>query len=278
MNRTEFKKFFESYSKNVDNANKQSFWRLSDEIIKEVIKRNIPRNLTSRNLIMDAGGGTGRWICELSKVYRSNFVLYDLSEDMLEIARENIGKAGISNRVHVIQGDLMDIKGIKNNSIDHIVSIYSPISFVPDKESAIKELYRILKKEGKLLIMGHGGFNALFSKINNYFASPIELKKLEKESMVKWGQNIPKLHVFSKESMENLLKKTRFKIQTTYGIPVFVQPGQEDFDPQNKKISKISNTLQNPDFFKTVLKLEMKYNAIPTIANRGMNILSIGIK
>ena len=278
MNKKDFKKFFEPYSKNVDNANQQSFWKFSDKIIEEIIKIHIPKNLNSENIIMDAGGGTGRWIVNLSRKYKCNFILYDLSEDMLERANENINKAKINSRVKIIHGDLTDIKAVQSNSIDYIVSIYSPISFISDIKSAVNELYRILKRRGKLIIMGHGGFNAINSKINNYLAPATEIKKLEKEFMVKWGTNMPKLHVFSKETMEELLKGSGFKIKNTYGVPVFMQPGPEDFDPENKKISRISKALENSRFFETVFDLEMKYNSLPTIANRGMNILTVAIK
>ncbi len=276
MKQIEFENFFENYSKNVDNAQKVHFWKLSDSIIREIIKKNIPRN--SSGMIMDAGGGTGRWICELGQIYKSNFVLYDLSEDMLTKAKENIANAKISDRVQIIRGNLTDMNVIETESIDYIISIYSPISFVSAKELAVKELYRTLKKGGKLLIMGHGYFNAIFSKINNYLASPEELRKMEKEYLVKWGVDVPELNVFSKESMEALLKSIGFQIETTYGIPIFVQPGPEDFDPQNEKISRISSALQDPDFFDEILELEMKYNSLPTVVNRGVNILIIGIK
>jgi ubiquinone/menaquinone biosynthesis C-methylase UbiE len=278
MDEKEFKNFFESYAKNVDNANNQHFWKLSDEIIAEVIRKNIPQDLTPRNIILDAGGGTGRWICYLSKIYKSNFILYDLSSDMLKKAEVNIAQAQIGDRVRVVQGDMTNMADIKTSSIDHIVSIYSPISFIYNKETAANEMYRVLKKDGKLIIMGHGYFNAIYSKINNYLAPAEELDDLEKSHMVKWGEKVPRLNTFSKESMEKMLIDAGFEIITTYGIPVFIQPGPEDFDSKNKKISRVSTALQDPVFFRQIFDLEMKYNSLPTIINRGMNICSVGIK
>jgi len=279
MKESEFKSFFKPYSQNVDKANSLLFWKLSDELILEIIRRNIPLALTSKHTtILDAGGGTGRWICDLSKVYKSGFILYDLSEDMLKKARGNISKAGIGNRVRIIQGDLTDMSKIKSNSVDHIISIYSPISFIAKKKRAIKEMYRILRRNGKLIVMGHGYFNAINSKINNYLAPASELKSLEKTSMVKWGKQVPKLNTFSKESMEGMLRRAGFEILATYGVPIFVQPGPEDFDSENVKVSRVSAALSRHDFFEQVFEVEMRYNAMPTLANRGMNILTIGRK
>lgn len=278
MDKNEFDNFFESYSKNVDNANRHGFWKLSDALIAQIIKENIPINIDEKSVILDAGGGTGRWVCDLSKIYKSKFIVYDLSMDMLEKAKKNIRSVCIENRVKLVEGDMKNMEIIKSESIDYIISIYSPISFIYDKEKAFNELFRILKKGGKIIIMGHGFFNAIASKINNYCVDLKELEKLEKEQIVKWGEYVPELNVFSKEIMENDLKQAGFSLDKIYGVPVFIQPGPEDFDSENVKKSRISAALENEDFFNAVFKLEMKYNYQDTVVNRGMNIFSVAIK
>ncbi len=275
MDKKEFDNFFEPYSKNVDSANTLAFWRLSDDLIMSIIKKYVPTDLSSCSTILDAGGGTGRWICDLSKVYKSNFILFDLSKDMLSVATRNISTAGIKDRVSIIQGDLVDMNAVKTESVDYIVSIYSPMSFIYEKDKAVKEMYRVLKKGGRLLVMGHSYYNAMASKINNYIAQPKELISIRRDSMVKWGDNVPKLNIFSKESMEKLLNDCGFKILATHGVPVFVQPGPEDWDSKNEKTSRISVALQDGSFYKQVFELEMEYSAEPTVANRGMNIFTI---
>ena len=278
MNKKSFNDFFELYAKNVDNANQHAFWQLSDALITQIIKDNIPTGLDKNATILDAGGGTGRWACKLAKIYKSKFIVYDLSRDMLEKANQNIKKSGLEKRISIFNGDLRSMNKIASNSISNVISIYSPISFIYDKDKAFAELYRILKKDGKIIIMGHGFFNAIASKINNYCARADELSKLDKEKMVKWGEHVPNLNVFSKEIMEKDLAKAGFFIVKTYGVPVFVQSGSEDFDPENKKKSRISATLGDRDFFNQVFEMEMKYNSEPTLVNRGMNIFSIGMK
>ncbi|MBU1246957.1 class I SAM-dependent methyltransferase [Patescibacteria group bacterium] len=278
MDKKEFNDFFRSYSKNVDNANKHGFWKLSDAIITQIIKNNISVAIDEKSVILDAGGGTGRWVCDLGKIYKSKFIIYDMSRDMLEKAKENIRNANIGNRVKLIEGDLRNMKSLEAESIDYIVSIYSPLSFVYEKGKTFSELFRVLKKGAKIIIMGHGFYNALASKINNYCANIKELEILENEQIVKWGEHIPKLNIFSKETLENNLKQAGFFLEKTYGVPVFAQPGQEDFDPENITKSKISSALENEDFFNKVFELEMKYNGQPTIANRGMNMLAVATK
>lgn len=278
MDKKEFDNFFKSYSKNVDSANRHGFWKLSDALIIQIIKKNIPLKINRSSTILDAGGGTGRWVCDLSKIYKSKFIVFDLSKDMLKKAKKNIRDAHIESRVKLIKGDLRNMEDIKSETVDYIISIYSPISFIYEKRDAFREMFRVLKKNGLLIIMGHGFFNAVHSKINNYFSSVEELKILEKEQMVKWGEHVPKLNVFSKEIIENDLKSAGFSIKKIYGIPIFVQPGPEDFDPKNIKKSRISAALEDKSFFKKVFKLEMKYNSSPTVVNRGMNIFAVAWK
>jgi ubiquinone/menaquinone biosynthesis C-methylase UbiE len=278
MDKNKFKEFFQPYAENVDNANSLSFWKLSDALILEIIKRNIGNNINEDSIMMDAGGGTGRWITNLSKEFNCKFVLYDLSEDMLKKAKENISIANIEDRVTILQGDLCDMSKLADNTLDCIVSIYSPISFIYDNKKATQELYRVLNPGGKIIIMGHGYYNAIASKINNYTASPNELDTLNKTQYVRWGEHVPELVTYSKESMEKMLIDEGFSIISTYGVPVFVQPGVEDFDPSNSKKSVISKALDNDDFFKKVFDLEMEHNNNPLVANRGMNIFTVAKK
>lgn len=278
MDKKVFKDFFEPYSKNVDSANSLYFWKLSDALVMEIIKRNIPTNLGEDKIIMDAGGGTGRWVVKLSEEYKSNFVIYDLSEDMLAQAEKNITENGISDRVNLVHGDLCDMSQIADNSIDYIVSIYSPISFVYENDKVAKELFRVLRPGGRIIIMGHGYYNALASKINNYVAPANELQKLNDNQRVVWAPHVPELVTYSKETMEELLKSVGFSVISTYGVPVFVQPGPEDFDPENKQHSLISNALADQAFFDKVFEIEMQHNSKVEVSNRGMNIFTVAEK
>ncbi len=88
----------------------------------------------------------------------------------------------------------------------------------------------------------------------------------------------PELVTHSKESIEKLFSGVGFQIIKTYGVPVFVQPGNEDFDPNNRKKSGISEYIEDTDNFASILELEMKYNSLDAVANRGMNIFMLAEK
>lgn len=272
----QFKVFFKNYSKNVNKANSQYFWKLLDEIILTIIVKQMVPLPRKESIILDAGGGTGRWIVKLSKRYHSRFILYDKSQEMLNVAKKKEGLIKLGDRLEILRGDIQNMIDIRSNTIDYLLSIYNPVSFVEKPFLFFKEAFRVLKPGGKALITGQGVFNAIFSKINNYLASPLELKELDKTKKVKWTDYVPSLNVFSKELFEKLANKANFEICNIYGLPVFVQPGIEDFDPKNRKRSGISQKLENdPDFYKCVYDLEMKYNSTDPIIDRGMNLMIV---
>jgi ubiquinone/menaquinone biosynthesis C-methylase UbiE len=275
----EFATFFRGYSQYVDQADQLAFWQLSDRIIEETLRRNLPNDLPAGACVLDAGGGTGRWIVKLAKHLPCRFLLYDRSDDMLKKAALNVEAAHLRSRVELRQGNLTDMSDIENQSIDHAISIYNVLSFIDDPSSALRELFRVLKPAGTIQIMAQGLYNGLCSKIVNYQASSDELLSIDTNHTIKWAEHVPTLRLFSKETLEGLLSSAGFSIVATHGVPVFVQPGLEDFDPPNAQRSRISEALaRDARFFNQVLRLELEYSALPTVANRGMNLLSVARK
>jgi len=279
MQKEVFDSFFNPYAKNVDKAaDVSAFWRLSDEIITEVIRQEIAPYCTNASVTMDAGGGTGRWAVKLSTVLKGKIIVFDRSEDMLAKASKNISKSNVSDRISIVEGDLTQIDNFADNSVNNIVSIYSPLSFIYEQDKAAEEMFRILKPKGRILVMSHGYHNAIASKINNYRADAKELQKLVDTQIVKWAPHVPELVTHSKESIEKIFTNVGFHIQKTYGVPIFIQPGSEDFDSNNKQKSAVSKYLENPNVFESVFEIEMKFNSDETMANRGMNMFMLAEK
>ncbi|KKQ30758.1 MAG: Demethylmenaquinone methyltransferase [Candidatus Shapirobacteria bacterium GW2011_GWE1_38_10] len=274
-----FKSFFKDYSTNVDQADNQYFWKLSDDIIQSIIEKNIGNQINKNTTILDAGGGTGRWILKFSKKYQCNFILYDLSTSMLEVAKNKDSIKKLGDKIRIVNGDLENMSAIKDASIDYVTSIYNPISFVKNVEKVFSEFNRILKKDGLIMVMGQGYYNALYSKINNYVADTKELEELLGKSLVSWNKSVPKLKVFTKETLEKLATSNNLYPVKTYGIPIFAQPQFEDFDSENKQKSPLSNKLEiDNKFYKAVFEIEMAFNSQDSVVNRGMNLMIVAKK
>lgn len=103
------------------------------------------------DIVLDLGSGAG-FDCFLAskKVGAKGKVIgVDMTEEMVEKATDNAKKYGYKN----VQFKLGDIESlpIEDNSIDIVIS-NCVINLVPDKEKSFKEIYRVLKKDGKIYL------------------------------------------------------------------------------------------------------------------------------
>lgn len=99
--------------------------------------------------LVDIGTGTGR-VLELvgGRVARGDGI--DLSQDMLQLARAALDKAGLPH-CQVRQGDLFALP-FDEQSVD-LITVHQVLHYLDDPASAIKEAGRILAPGGRLLIV-----------------------------------------------------------------------------------------------------------------------------
>lgn len=103
------------------------------------------------DIVLDLGSGAG-FDCFLAskKVGDTGKVIgVDMTEEMIEKAKNNAEKNGYKN-VEFKLGEIENLP-IDDNSIDVAIS-NCVINLVPDKEKAFKEIYRVLKKDGKIYL------------------------------------------------------------------------------------------------------------------------------
>ena len=75
-----------------------------------------------------------------------------MTDEMLELARANQAKAGVTN-VEFLKGDIEHIP-LPDNSIDLIIS-NCVINLSPDKDRVLAEAFRVLKPGGRFAGIGH---------------------------------------------------------------------------------------------------------------------------
>lgn len=278
MKKDKFDSFFKLHSENVDNANNQGFWKLSDEIVKNFLLEVIDNR--EGVTIVDFGGGTGRWAKILDDfLVESEIIIVDLSKNMLEVAEAKI-KAGLyKNKINLINADIADIKELEDNVADYVISTYNPLSFVDNPQSVIDEAYRIAKPGGKVAITVQAYYNALYSKIYNYQAPVEELRRIREKKKLFWNDFVPETWQLSQQDMEGMFKQAGFNGVESRGIACITQPQDEDWDQTNTKIGKLSHKLNTDEaFFQVVLESELIAGKDQYVVNRGMNIMTIGEK
>ncbi len=277
MKKNLFKSFFKVHAENVDNAESQGFWKLTDTVLETFLLEQMPKR--KGITLVDFGGGTGRWLLKLDKYFTDcKFILVDLSESMLAQAQKKVTNGAYKNNVTLVHSDIASIRELKDNTADYIISTYNPLSFCPEPQKVVSESFRILKKGGRAMITIQGYHNALYSKVNNYLASEKEIHDIFKEKKVQWTSAVPKLWQLPSDDMGAMFKKSGYKNIEFRGIASIVQPQSEDFDPTNAKIGPLSKKLHDAKFFKTMLEIELSVGRDQSAINRAMNILTIGTK
>lgn len=113
---------------------------------------------SDEDLILDAGCGSGRGTVELSKVSKNGqMVALDLFESGEDIAsrkllEKNLEIAGITERVRIVKGDVINLE-FEDNTFDSAISVLLINNLGKAKLKGLKELFRVLKPGGKLLIV-----------------------------------------------------------------------------------------------------------------------------
>ncbi|MCD4783565.1 MAG: arsenite methyltransferase [Candidatus Eremiobacteraeota bacterium] len=103
------------------------------------------------DVVLDLGSGAGFDCFLVAKKVGANgkVIGVDMTEEMLEKARENAVK-GNYNNVEFRMGEMENLP-VEDNSIDKIIS-NCVINLSPDKEQSFKEAYRVLKNGGKIYV------------------------------------------------------------------------------------------------------------------------------
>ena len=100
--------------------------------------------------VLEVGVGTGLSLPDYDR--RLEIVGIDLSPDMLEKARERVARKGIRN-VRLLEMDAADIK-FADSTFDIVYAPYL-ISVVPDPVAVVKEMRRVCRPGGRIVILNH---------------------------------------------------------------------------------------------------------------------------
>lgn len=99
--------------------------------------------------VLDIGCGPGEMMIEL---LRTGYTVYgiDISENMLNIARENIEKKGTIGEFYLSKGNIESLD-FEDNFFDTVICA-GVLEYLGKDDFALKELYRVLKDNGTLII------------------------------------------------------------------------------------------------------------------------------
>ena len=157
---------------------------IDDIVQKAHIERELLQSLDGIETAFDGGAGCGRFSVLLAK-RGIRVTHFDISQPMIDKAKEIAKREGVFDRITFVKGKLEDLSAYENRSFDLVMSFDSPISYTyPNQEKVISELVRIANK--RIFISVSSRLGAL-----PYLSNPIQknqfiLNKDSDDSWVRW--------------------------------------------------------------------------------------------
>jgi len=130
---------------------KDPYHRLEFETTLHFLEKYLPKNA----LILDAGGGPGRYTIELAK-RGYEVVLLDMTPANLAFAKRQIRRKKLKDKVkNVVEGSIVDLSRITDETFDAVICLGGPLSHVLDgkkRDGAISELIRVARKGAPIFV------------------------------------------------------------------------------------------------------------------------------
>ena len=180
---------------------------MDDIIQKDHIQRKLLENLDGIDTVFDGGAGSGRFSILLAK-QGCRVTHFDISQPMIDKAREIAAKEGVLDRITFVKGALEDLSAYQDREFDLVMSFDAPISYTyPNQNKVIGELVRIAGK--RIMISVSSRLGSL-----PYLANPIQknqfiLDESADDPFVQWcianREQMISGFAFSKQNAEKLM-------------------------------------------------------------------------
>ena len=180
---------------------------IDDIIQKDHLQRKLLENLDGIRTVFDGGAGCGRFSILLAR-HGCRVTHFDISQPMIDKARELAAQAGVSERITFVKGALEDLSAFDDRAFDLVISFDAPVSYTyPNQERVIGDLVRIARKKVMLSVSSRLGSLP-------YLANPIQknqfiLDEKSDDSFVRWcvenRENMVNGFAFSRERADALM-------------------------------------------------------------------------
>lgn len=192
--------------------------------------------LPKKGLVLDAGGGTGKWAIPMAEK-ALKVVVYDLSKEMLDVTLRKVKERNLEESIQVKVGDICNI-GFPDNHFDFVLAEGDPISYCSDPDKAVAELSRVLKQNCFI----SAGVDSLFSIVRRGLSANLDVNAVTKILREKrlyaeqWGFHC---WAFTPKGLRTLFERHGLKVEKLAGKPVLYCRGMEPLLKDSEKLAKL---------------------------------------
>lgn len=181
--------------------------------------------LPPRGLLLDAGGGPGRYTIELAKL-GYDVDLLDLTPKQLDLARREIRRAGVEDKVRGIHhGSIVDLSRFESSKFDAVLCLGATLGHVVnrvERGKAVGELVRVAKRGASVFVSVASRYSLLMDNAGRF------RDKLDSEpefylAALKTGDYdgrrwFAPCHFFLPEELESELNKKHLRVVERVGL------------------------------------------------------------
>jgi len=184
---------------------KHPYNRLEFDTTMYFLKQYLP----GKGLVLDAGGGPGRYAIELAGL-GYDVILLDLTPRLLEIAQEQILKAKVGERIRdVLQGSIDDLSIFDDDTFDAVICLGGALSHLvieKRREKAANELVRVAKPDAPIFVSVIGKLAVCMNTIVFLWpeleSAPEVYRKYTATGDWSGGTNFAPTHFYTPEELE----------------------------------------------------------------------------
>jgi SAM-dependent methyltransferase len=246
-----------------------AYHRLEFETSLHYLEKYLPE----KGLVLDAGGGPGRYTLELAQ-RGYQVVLLDLTPANLEFARRQVKRRKLQDRVvSVVEGSIVDCSQFESNSFDAVICLGGPLSHVLDegqRDRAIAELLRLARKGAPVFVSVMGRLSLLVIELD-LFQPEIEMPhftEIRDTGSYQGGSGFTACHFFLPEELRKAFEKQ--------GAAVLEMIGLEGIGSHHAR--KINQLAKNEVRWKIWLETHFQTCTHPAVVGRAEHMLIICTK
>jgi ubiquinone/menaquinone biosynthesis C-methylase UbiE len=230
--------------------------------------------LPEKGLILDAGGGPGRYTVELAK-QGYEVALLDVVPEMLKLAERKIRQAGVKRRVkQIVKGSIEDLFMFSDETFDAVLCLGAPLGHILNqqkREKAAEELVRVAKKEAPIFVSVISRLGLLKTLLIRFQDDIRQAKnQLEVGDYVPGvhGEGFTAAHWFLPEELRGLFE--------TQGVEVLEMAGLEGLSSHHPK--ETNRLFKDDEKWKMWMEIILKTCTHPAVVGSSEHFLLVGKK
>jgi len=168
--------------------------------------KKVAENVAEGSSVLEVAPGSGYLAIELAKRGTYKVVGLDISRTLVEIAQKNAAEAGVGTEVEFRQGDAAHMP-FDDEMFDFIICTSAFRNFA-DPVGALREMYRVLKEDGRALIIDMRR-DASDEAIRDFVKS-MDLGRID-SLMTKWTFKLLRRTAYTRGQFKDFISKTTFR-------------------------------------------------------------------